>query len=418
MNKFLLYSLPVAFAIWAVLAWMNVLGQRKLVYMEGSEELYDFWMPRMCAERGYVESVDNYVGLYNTNRRKPIEIDGGGVIWSDWYFDGEKTTFITGWRDKVYPVVAVLPMKLFPATRFGGYLWSCLAATIFVVMLCVITRSWWPMVLVLSMPFIFNIERGNPVWLSAPSVGVFLAWWNDEKAWKRNVAAIFLAIAGALKIAPLSLGVLYFFRWRWKPVLICGFTTLALIVVPYFFWNEGFAAFAAMFRNAAEHSQYVLRTCDFGLIQLWRTVRLVLGLDVHSPWPGMFTVARIGQLFGFGFLVMGAARRDRLLLVGGMLLAAGNMYYYAMLYLFPVLVLDQVSGKECRKSLWFETALWFAILCPVQIIYRGYSCSQTIGNIAFMSLLAIRLVTNIARIPTVVASPISEAAAKAHQKSW
>ena len=32
--------------------------------------------------------------------------------------------------------------------------------------------------------------------------------------------------------------------------------------------------------------------------------------------------------------------RGLLLMVGGMLWAAGNMYYYAMLYLFPVFVLE------------------------------------------------------------------------------
>jgi hypothetical protein len=42
------------FTVWAVGAALGVMGQRKLFYEEGKDELSDFWMPRMCWEQGYV----------------------------------------------------------------------------------------------------------------------------------------------------------------------------------------------------------------------------------------------------------------------------------------------------------------------------------------------------------------------------
>ena len=420
-TKFLGYSLIALFTVWAVCVALGVMGQRKLFYEEGGEELYDYWMPRMCWEQGYVGHPEKWIGWRDVRKDKPIVVDERDVVWSDWYTDGSEKLFITGWRDKVYPKIALLPVAPFPATRVGGYLWSALAGVIFLASLCLVGRSWKPILLALSMPFIFNLERGNPVWLSAAAVGVFLAWWDDECEWKSMVAAGCLAVAAAMKIAPCALGVLYFTKWRWKPVLFSGAFAAALVFVPWFFDRDGFAALAAMVRNASEHSEFVLRASDFGFIELWRTARVVLGLNVSEPWSGMMAVARISQLCGLVALVFGTKRRDYLLLVGGMMLLAGNMYYYAMLYLLPVLVIelfgrgeggegeefsrvervDRVEGEEVRVKvkeevgkwwIWIELGLWLALLSPLQVVVLGHSANQVIGNVALMGLMGIRLV--------------------------
>ena len=76
----------------------------------------------------------------------------------------------------------------------------------------------------------------------------------------------------------------------------------------------------------------------------------------------MKAVAILSQLIGVAMLVVGAKRHDYLLMVGGMLWAAGNMYYYAMLYLLPVLVIelfgrgDRVEGEERKWWIWIELA--------------------------------------------------------------
>jgi len=386
-------GLVTLFAAWAVAALLGLMGQRKLFYEEGKEELYDFWMPRMCIEQGYIGHPERFAGLVDVRNRRPIEISRGDVEWSDWYTDGERTLFVTGWRDKVYPVFAVLPMKMFPASRFGGYLWSALAGIVLIASMCMIARSWWPVLLALSMPFLFNVERGNPVWISAACAGIFLAWWDDEKEWKRLVAAACLAVAGAMKIAPFALGAVYLTKWRWRPVILCGVLSLAFVFVPWLFVSDGFAALPVMFRNASEHAKYVQRASDFGLVQLWRTVRIVQGAYVHEIWPGMKAVAIASQLIGACVLIVGARRRDNLLLVGGMMWAAGNMYYYAMLYLLPVLALEVMhdDGRSWGAWRWIRAGVWLALLSPLQLIVLGHSANQVIGNVMLMMLVALTM---------------------------
>ena len=80
--KFLGYSLIALFTVWAVCAALGVLGQRKLFYEEGGEELYDYWMPRMCWEQGYVGHPEKYAGLTFAKDGRPVEIDDIDVLWS------------------------------------------------------------------------------------------------------------------------------------------------------------------------------------------------------------------------------------------------------------------------------------------------------------------------------------------------
>ena len=401
--KFLGYSLIALFSVWAVCAALGVLGQRKLFYEEFGEELYDFWMPRMCLEQGYVGHPEQYKGFVEARNGKQMVVDERDVVWSTWYTDGKETKFITGWRDKVYPAFALLPFKLFPPTRFGGYLWTSLAGVILLLSLCMIAKSWQPILLALSMPFIFNLERGNPVWISAACVGVFLAWWDDEREWKRLVAATCLAVAGTMKIAPFALGLVYFTKWRWRPVLFCGILSLVFMFVPWAFCRDGFAALPVMIKNASLHAQFVQRAGDIGLVELWRTFRIVAGQYVNEVWPGMKAVAILSQLIGVAVLVVGAKRRDYLLMVGGMLWAAGNMYYYAMLYLLPVLVIELSTHKTSLRTLRLSASalkdpetlsllLWLALLSPLQVVVLGHSANQVIDNVALMGLMGIHLV--------------------------
>ena len=109
----------------------------------------------------------------------------------------------------------------------------------------------------------------------------------------------------------------------------------------------------------------------------------------------MKAVAILSQLIGVAMLVVGAKRRDYLLMVGGMLWAAGNMYYYAMLYLLPVLVIELFSrGEEERINSRVEhverveLVLWLALLSPLQVVVLGHSANQVIGNVALMGLMA------------------------------
>lgn len=424
--KRLMWIVAAAFVAWALCAWFGVAGQRKLFYEEGQEEMYDYWMPRMCLEQGYApaKSADYGIDPEVGGVRGVDSAVGEIVEFSDWYPSADGLRFVTGDMDKVYPALALLPFRFFPATRAGSWWFSGCCGAVFLLSLFLVGASAkanfsFPasrfsflishFSFVLTMPFLFALERGNPIWLSAAAVGVFLVWWDDEVRWKRTAAALCLAFAAVMKIAPAVLGLVYLLGGesgdgRKRPLVSLAYTreiviaavaAVILFLVPWLFVKEGFAAIPIMMKNAAHHADFVLRTSDFGLVQPWRAVRVALGLDVRGPWSGMHFAARLSQLFGLVSLFVGARRRDCLLLVGGMLLAAGNMYYYAALYLFPVFILStSISTSPSTSSLYSPSTsslhllLWFLVFCPLQFVLLGHSANAIICNLAVMTLMA------------------------------
>lgn len=72
------------FAVWAVAAALGVFGQRKLFYEKGREELYDYWMPQICLEQGYVGHHEQYEGFVDVLDRKPNDVSSGDVLLRDW----------------------------------------------------------------------------------------------------------------------------------------------------------------------------------------------------------------------------------------------------------------------------------------------------------------------------------------------
>lgn len=365
--------LLATFVLWLGLAAFNMLGQRKLFFEEGREELYDFWMPKMCLAEGYADN---------------------GVKASAWYETPEGRRFFTARHDKIYPAFALLPLKLFPATRSGAWCWTIVASLIFLAALFVASGfRLQSLLLAASMPFLFNLERGNPTWLSAAFVAIFLAWWDDEKPWKRYSAALCLAAATVMKISPVLLGFLYLRKDLTRPApYIAGIAALLFFFLPWPLIPGGFENIPLMIQNAADHHAEFCRSTDFGLIQIWRTIRVALNLSASEAWPGMLIVARVSQLLGLGAAFYGAWHRRYFLLVGGMLLAAGNMYYYGALYLLPCLFLD--PHLRLPTSTFFSSLYPLSIillLTPLQLVFLGHSCNQTLGNLALLTLMTLSL---------------------------
>lgn len=401
MRHFFCWILLFVGLVWGICALFDWGGQRKAIYLEGREELYDFWMPMDCVRGGYGRAD----GIKLSGWILPEDLARGVTKTETWR---PGAVFKTGWVDRVYPAFALLPFKAIPLTRTAGWCWSIGAGVVFLLSLvCCARGKLWPVAFICSSPFIYNLERGNPVWLSAAAVAVFLAWWDDEEKWKRVTAAVCLSVASAMKLAPAVLGLLYLrngFSSEGKKflamaVLAC-LLTVVFLVVPWVWMPDGFAGVGEFVRNAKYHSESVLRAADFGLVQVWRSVRMVFGRDVTAPWPGMMVVARLSQGAGLVALLVGARRRDLLLLVGGMLLAAGNMYYYAALYLLPVFVLEWRSrgtgeseaGESALKGLSvLELLLWFALCCPLQLIVLGHAGNGVICNVAVMCLMMLRM---------------------------
>lgn len=363
--RFVLYAEVAAFVLWLPLAVMDWGGQRQLFYSQGTELLSDYWMPRTCVVEGYSDAAG--------------AVPDGESGWVD-------GRMYVAARDRCYPAAALMPFLAFPQDWSGAWAWTVLQAVLLVSVLCLVARSASPLLLVCSMPILFNLERGNPICLAAAGVAVFLAWYRSPHRWQRIVAALGLSCATCFKISPVLLGLLYLRERDWESIGYCILFCSVIFFVPWFFVPGGLSALPVMLDNAHTNYMSYVRAADFGFVQLWRAVRVALHQDCDHVWTGCLVVARLSQTVGLAAIAWGAWKRNHLFVVAGMLWAAGNMHYYGTLYLLPLFVLA-ASDRSARPLTIPAAALWFVILCPFQFLLLGHSANAILANIAIVALL-------------------------------
>ena len=260
----------------------------------------------------------------------------------------------------------------------------------------------------LSSIMLHACEWGNQILYAAAAVTLFVAWWDAPLAYRRAVAALALAVAAVLKVTPTLLAGLYLVRW-WtareaevrRESLRAGALFLAaaivLFVVP-FAGYDGWTGFCQWFSNALANAAHYVHKGAWGFVPLDRTVRVLLHLDVSTPWPGIGLTRGLSAALGLACLGKAAlcayrrtGRTDDLLLllVAAMLLIPGNMHVYTGLYLLPVLALRLRAGMR-----WMEAACWFALLCPLQIPLGAGCLNHPLANLAFLALVAAALCRN------------------------
>ncbi len=70
-------------------------------------------------------------------------------------------------------------------------------------------------IIIMSTPFVYAIMRGNVIYFALIFLLIFLLWHDHDSPWLREIAYIFLALAGIIKIYPLFFGVFLLHRKKW-----------------------------------------------------------------------------------------------------------------------------------------------------------------------------------------------------------
>lgn len=361
-------ALAAAGLLWGALMALNPKGMQARVFFERGDSFFgDFFTVRTCAEYGY-----------SNDKQEAF--------------------------DTCYPALGPLMALPFPCTAKGGAVFTGVGILLWTLAFAELLRmkakslGWLEKAGLLmgcaaSSVMLHEVEWGNQVIYAAAASTLFVAWYDAEERWRRNVAAIALAVAAVLKITPAALGVVYFSRLRRAKgeIALLVVAGIALFVVP-FAWYGGWDGLCTWFGNALANAKAYVHRGAWGVVPIARTVRLVMHMDVSRPWPGLSLERAANVLIG-GACMLAACRaawRGRgaragtlLLAVAAMLLVPGNMHVYTGLYLMPVLALRADEGMDV-----VEAACWFALLCPVQIPLGAGCLNHPLANIAFLVLAA------------------------------
>jgi len=361
-------ALAAAGLLWGALMALNPKGMQARVFFERGDSFFgDFFTVRTCAEYGY-----------SNDKQEAF--------------------------DTCYPALGPLMALPFPCTAKGGAVFTGVGILLWALAFAELLRmkakslGWLKKAGLLmgcaaSSVMLHEVEWGNQVIYAAAAATLFVAWYDAEERWRRNVAAIALAVAAVLKITPAALGVVYFSRLRRAKgeIALLVAAGAVLFLAPFALYG-GWDGLCAWFANAAANAKAYVHRGAWGVVPIARTVRLVMHMDVSRPWPGLSLERAANVLIG-GACMLAACRaawRGRgaragtlLLAVAAMLLVPGNMHVYTGLYLMPVLALRADEGMDV-----VEAACWFALLCPVQIPLGAGCLNHPLANIAFLVLAA------------------------------
>lgn len=113
-----------------------------------------------------------------------------------------------------------------------------------------IQKQWAVILLMLSVPFLFTIERGNILLLSFVGTLAFFVMKDSEKRWVRDVGYLCLAFAAAIKIYPAIFGFILIKEKKYKEACRLAIYGLVLFVVPFlFFCEEGLRGIPLFFES-------------------------------------------------------------------------------------------------------------------------------------------------------------------------
>ena len=91
--------------------------------------------------------------------------------------------------------------------------------------------------LICSMPFLYQLERANMIFVSLFFLMIYIYGYNSEKEIVKHIAFISLAVSASIKIYPALFGLILIRDKRWKDALICCMYGIIIFLAPFMFFG-------------------------------------------------------------------------------------------------------------------------------------------------------------------------------------
>lgn len=111
------------------------------------------------------------------------------------------------------------------------------------------TKALTALVLILSRPVLFTIERANTLLLPMLLNTIFIFFCDSKNKVLKEVSLLSLAISAALKMTPAVLGILLIYKKQWKDALRTVIYGLFFFFAPFLALKGGFSNIPVFFKN-------------------------------------------------------------------------------------------------------------------------------------------------------------------------
>lgn len=265
-----------------------------------------------------------------------------------------------------YFVIFCVLVVFYLAVRFCKY------SNIYKICLC--------LTMVLSVPFLSTVDRGNFLLLSTACVFIFIAYYDSDNKLLKELALISLAVAAAIKIYPAVLGLLLIKKGNLKTVIRTVIYGVAAFILPVFAF-DGIDTIREMITNlTAESNKNILdQNSISGRVDLPSVILTFLLMIKQNLAEADFeAVEKISKILGIVFsaemVLFSFVAKDRwkkvLALTAIMLVLPSFSYEYCLIsYLVPLFLFLLSSHK---KSDFFYALAFLIMVVPFAVNPNGF----------------------------------------------
>ena len=261
-------------------------------------------------------------------------------------------------------------------------------------------------IFLLSSVFVFSLERGNGVFISAFLINYYLVFYDSDKTIQKRFALVCLCFAATLKGYPVFFGLLLLKEKRYKDILFCIVFTLIIAFVPFAFMERGFENLSKMIENTNLNNDAYLHNYLylFGLHKLVFWTCSVARFS-ESTIDDIISYTRIfetllGLITFVIVLLENKLYRQLLLIVCAVLLLPINSGFYCALFLFPV-ILVFFKEREIEKVDYLLMLLLCLVISPFQIKIYGYYFTPLLSNASLIALWLVLLMSSLPLLKTI-----------------
>lgn len=247
--------------------------------------------------------------------------------------------------------------------------------------------------LMLSGIFIFSLERGNLIILSALLTSFFIFNYNSSNKIMKEIAFICLAFAAALKAYPALLGILLIYEKRYKEAIRLIIYGIIAGFLPFIFIKGGFTNIPQLIKNlhSANDEYLFLNFPRFGYYQfvaIWGkswTLNCMIPRETLNQFFSIFLYLLTPLALILNFREKTPWKKVGLI-VGVIILFPVNSALYCGLYLFPIIVLFFNEQNHPKKD-WFYCVLFILLLNPFQMPFWKTNLTTILANITVILLV-------------------------------
>lgn len=247
-------------------------------------------------------------------------------------------------------------------------------------------------ILFFSSIFLFSIERGNIIILSALFVTFFIFNYSNENRIIRELSFISLALAAGLKIFPALYGILLITEKRYLEALRLIIYGILIFILPFLFFEGGLNNVPLLINNTIESTiKYSEASFPRYSFRLW--LPMITNLEIKNLL--LFILPHF-QLISFMvsmvLLFLNKQKFNSILIITLVILIFPvNSAIYNGLYIFAVIVLF-INKTDFNKIYLIYSICFILIINPLQLFFRNINLTLVLHNLSISILFIIVLI--------------------------